>query len=84
MPDHWYALAAFSPQEDMSAVVGDWKRWQTARHGVIWQEGYFDHRLREDERGAQLQNQADYILDNPVRARLCERREDWPWKIDNF
>lgn len=52
----------------MSAVIGDWKRWQTTRHQVVWQEGYFDHRLREDERGEQFQNQADYILNNPVRA----------------
>ena len=70
MPDHLHALAAFPRQEDMSAVVGDWKRWHASRHGVRWQEGYFDHRLREDERGEQLQGQADYILNNPVRAGL--------------
>ena len=68
----------------MSAVVGDWKRRQAARHGVHRQEGYFDHRVREDERGEQIQNQADYILNNPVRAELCARSEDWPWRMDNL
>ena len=68
----------------MSAVVGDWKRWQTTRQDVVWQEGYFDHRVREDESGRHLQNQADYILNNPVRAELCPRPEHWAWKIDNF
>ncbi len=84
MPDHWHALAAFPQQEDMSAVVADWKRWQTKRHQMIWQEGYFDHRIRQEESGVHLQNQADYILNNPVRAELCSQPEDWPWKIDHF
>ncbi len=84
MPDHLHALAAFPRQEDMSAVIGDWKRWHATKHGVLWQREYFDHRIREDERGVQLQNQAEYILNNPVRAGLCMRREDWPWKIESF
>ena len=68
----------------MSRVIGDWKRWHATNHQVRWQEGYFDHRVREDERGEQLQIQADYILHNPARAELCARPEEWPWKIENW
>ena len=81
MPDHWHALAAFPRDEDMGLVVGDWKRWHTKQHNVHWQEGFFDHRVREDERGEQLQGQVEYLLDNPVRAGLCGQREEWPWRV---
>ena len=79
MPDHLHALLAFPPHESMSSVLGDWKRFQTKRHGIVWQEGYFDHRLRDDERGEQLAVQAQYISDNPVAKGLCANAKDWPW-----
>lgn len=84
MPDHLHALAAFPCEEDMAKVVGDWKRWHVTRHGVRWQENFFDHRVREDERGEQLQIQADYLLNNPVAKGLCVHPGDWPWKLDNL
>jgi putative transposase len=54
MPDHLHALLSFARDRSMSSIVGDWKHFHTRNHGVIWQEGYFDHRLRDDERGEQL------------------------------
>src|ERR1700736_2012402 len=48
MPDHLHALLSFASDESMSNVIGDWKHFQTRKHGIIWQEGYFDHRLRDD------------------------------------
>jgi putative transposase len=80
MPDHLHALASFASDESMSNVIGDWKHFQT-RHGIVWQEGYFDHRLRDDERGEQLSAKIDYIRQNPVVAGLCAKAEDWPWVI---
>jgi len=53
----------------MSDVVGDWKRFQMTQHGVHWQQDYFDHRLRSDERGEQLAVKFDYIRRNPRRSR---------------
>jgi REP-associated tyrosine transposase len=79
MPDHLHALLSFARDESMSKVVGDWKHFQTRAHNVIWQEGYFDHRLRDDERGEQLAAKMNYIRRNPVVAGLCEKQEDWPW-----
>jgi hypothetical protein len=66
----------------MSKIVGDWKHFQSRKHGIIWQEGYFDHRLRDDERGEQLSAKMNYIWHNPVAAGLCTRAEDWPWIIE--
>lgn len=82
MPDHLHALLSFPSDESMSKAVGDWKHFQTHRHGIIWQEGYFDHRLRDDERGEQFQAKISYIRQNPVVAGLCAKAEDWPWIIE--
>jgi putative transposase len=81
MPDHIHALLSFERDKSMSRVIGDWKRYQTVQHGIVWQEGYFDHRLRDDERGEQLSAKINYIRQNPVAAGLCARVEDWPWWI---
>jgi putative transposase len=84
MPDHLHALLSFARDESMSEVIRDWKRFHTRRNGVLWQEGYFDHRLRADERGTQLLAKMNYIRQNPVAAGLCTRAEKWPWVIDRF
>jgi REP element-mobilizing transposase RayT len=82
MPDHVHAVLAFPRDKSMSEVIRDWKRFHKRANGVIWQEGYFDHRLRADERGTQLSTKLNYIRQNPVAAGLCARGEDWPWVID--
>ncbi|HTG28634.1 MAG TPA: hypothetical protein VK818_10475 [Methylomirabilota bacterium] len=45
MPDYLHALLSFARNESMSAVIRDWKRFHARINRVIWQEGYFDHRL---------------------------------------
>ncbi len=82
MPDHLHALLSFASDQSMSKIVGHWKHFQSRKHGIIWQEGYFDHRLREDERGEQLSAKMNYIRHNPVAAGLCTRAEDWPWIVE--
>jgi REP element-mobilizing transposase RayT len=84
MPDHLHALLSFASDESMSGVIGDWKRFHARHNEVIWQEGYFDHRLRADERGEQLAAKTNYVRRNPVVAGLCIESEDWPWIIDPF
>jgi REP element-mobilizing transposase RayT len=44
MPDHIHALLSFGRDQAMSRVIGDWKHFHAHEHGVVWQEGYFDHR----------------------------------------
>jgi REP-associated tyrosine transposase len=82
MPDHIHAVLSFERDQSMSRVIGDWKRYQTVQHRIDWQEGYFDHRLRDDERGEQFAAKINYIRNNPVAAGLCARAEDWPWWIE--
>jgi hypothetical protein len=80
MPDHVHALLSFPPDESMSRVITDWKRWH-ARSGLVkWQEGFFDHRLRREEN---VEHTINYIRNNPVVRGLCPTIEDWPWRINS-
>jgi REP element-mobilizing transposase RayT len=83
MPDHLHALLAFGRDESMSVTIGDWKHFHHHANKVEWQDGYFDHRLRNDELGQQRESKLDYIQNNPVAAGLCEKPEDWPWIINH-
>ena len=78
MPDHLHALMLFEGEKRMKDTIRDWKRWTARGIGIEWQDGFFDHRLRNQD---SAQQKHDYILQNPVRAGLCSTPEDWPyWK----
>ena len=82
MPDHHHSL--FEGRTDGAAFVPFMKllRQRTARafrqvhKERLWQDGYFEHVLRdeEDTRGV-----VEYILANPVRKKLVEKPEDYPF-----
>jgi putative transposase len=76
MPDHAHALISVSPGRILSNTVRAWKSWQTKRLGVQWQTGFFDHRLRSDE---SHDEKANYIRENPVRAGLVGKAEEWKY-----
>ena len=42
-----------------------------------WQEGFFDHLIRQDESYAQKWN---YVRENPVRGQLVESANEWPYQ----
>jgi REP element-mobilizing transposase RayT len=44
--------------------------------GPVWEEESFDHVLRSDE---SLEEKCEYIRQNPVKAGLVRRAEDYPW-----
>jgi REP element-mobilizing transposase RayT len=76
MPDHLHAILCFPRDGGMETAVKNWKHFVAAKHKIEWQRDFFDHRLRDEH---QLQEKADYILNNPVRKGLCEKPEDWNW-----
>lgn len=79
MPDHTHALIAFPSDRQMSQVISAWKSWHARHSAVVWQNDYFDHRIRNE---AELDLKAGYIRRNPVVKGLCRRPEDWPWVVD--
>jgi len=46
------------------------------RSGPVWQEEFFDHVLRSND---SLVDRVDYVCQNPVRAGLVEKAEDYRW-----
>lgn len=45
------------------------------RTGPFWQDENYDRIVRD---GTELDRIITYVLNNPVKAGLCQRREDWP------
>ena len=54
---------------------GDQTRARFARMRV--QEEFFDHLLRSRESYAE---KWDYVRENPTRAGLLMKADDWPWQ----
>ena len=78
MPDHLHMLARFGQRYGMRKVIANWKRYTANQAAIHWQRDFFDHRLRSDESFAE---KAAYILQNPIRAGLVARAEDWPYQL---
>ena len=77
MPDHVHGLFSFPAcAPTMAETLRNWKRWTARQLGIPWQRGFFDHRLRHSE---SLSEKAEYILQNPVRARLVAEAGQWDY-----
>lgn len=85
MPDHVHFFVApmLAETKPLSNAIGKWKEWTAKRikatGGVaapIWQPAFFDHLLRSKESREAKWN---YVCENPVRAGLVRRVEDWPY-----
>jgi REP element-mobilizing transposase RayT len=46
------------------------------RQGSFWSREYYDHLVRSSEQFGTL---LIYVLENPVKAGLCKRWDEWPW-----
>ena len=80
MPDHLHGILSFNTREySMSSLIQSIKGYLARTEHIKWQKNYFDHRLRND---AALQEKAQYIRLNPVRAGLVKKPEEWPYVID--
>jgi putative transposase len=82
MPDHLHWL--LRDAASMSEAVQRFKTWtarlvrQAGVPGRVWQRSFHDHLVRSEE---DLLVVARYIADNPVRAGLVERAEDYPFQV---
>jgi REP element-mobilizing transposase RayT len=79
MPDHLHGIFTFPQSASMSRTVGEWKKYQTQALNIIWQEGFFDHRIRNDD---EFIEKSHYIKMNPGRSGLCASPADWPWILE--
>lgn len=85
MPDHVHLFArAAIDAKPLAIWTKTWKSLSARQlkqplglTASLWQRDYFDRFLRSSE---SYSKKWDYVAYNPVRARLCMRPEDWPWK----
>ncbi len=82
MPNHVHLVVVPKRDDSLAAFFSDAHRRYTRRinfregwRGHLWQERF--HSFVMDER--HLLAVVRYIELNPVRAKLCNRAEDWPW-----
>lgn len=81
MPDHLHLFVS-GPHEFrveqwgrmLKLVLG---RETGSRTSEIWERGFFDHVIRSAESYSQ---KWEYVRQNPVRAGLVERAEEWPYQ----
>jgi putative transposase len=85
MPDHLHLL--LTPARDISLeravqlIKGGFSfRLGKSKRGLVCQESFTNHRIRDDEDYAR---HAEYIRMNPVRGRLVESAEAYPYSSAN-
>jgi REP element-mobilizing transposase RayT len=84
MPDHihFFSAPAEFPPRSLAKWISFWKsvasqHWPYANQLPIWQRHFWDTQLR---RGENYDDKWEYVVRNPVRAGLVNRREDWPFQ----
>lgn len=82
MPDHihFFAAATESGVVPYENWVKYWKSQFTKRHkrpDQRWQTEHWDTRMRSEQT---YEEKWEYVCENPVRAGLVQRREDWPYQ----
>ena len=83
MPDHLHWLIVLR-DTDLSTLVGRMKQAASRKINrlldqqgqVVWQQGYYDRMLRQEE---DIVGVARYIVANPLRAGLVSRIGDYPY-----
>ncbi len=83
MPNHVHTLFTPEPGFTMSQISHSWKSFTAnecnkllERTGQFWEREPYDRYIRNERH---YHNAVAYIEDNPVKAGLCEKPEDWRW-----
>ncbi len=83
MPDHFHLLITPAPNLALERAVQFIKGGSSHRIKKelgytfpIWQTGFYDHRIRD---ATNYRRHREYILLNPVRARLVKTSEEYPF-----
>lgn len=82
MPNHVHILAAPQGGVNLSTILGSYESyvtrlsWDYGVIGKLWQRSFYDHILRKHDDAQPI---IAYILNNPVKAGLVARWQDWPW-----
>jgi len=81
MPDHLHVLLQGTQDSRLIPFVQRFKqatgyRFKERTGTTLWQRSFYDHVLRSEEDMDQV---AEYIWNNPVRAGLVQDRDSYPF-----
>ena len=83
MPNHIHFLMTRFDAIELADIMQSFKSLTShkankllRRKGQFWMEDYFDRYMRNAEHFAKT---VRYIENNPVKARLCKKPQDWPF-----
>ena len=87
MPDHAHAIlqpiVKLGKVEALGEITGDIKGYTAhkindmlGRRGPLWLDESYDRIIRDQK---EYEEKARYMFENPVKAGLIERSEDWKW-----
>ncbi len=81
MPNHVHVMIEIFKGHPMDKVIHSWKSYTATeankllqRQGKFWFADYFDRYIRDERH---FTNAIRYIHQNPVKAGLVEKAEDW-------
>jgi REP element-mobilizing transposase RayT len=88
MPNHVHLLCSPCFGHNLAQIMHSLKSYTSneankilGRSGRFWQKEYFDRYIRNARHFAKV---VAYIENNPVKAHLCEKPEDWPFSSAAF
>lgn len=83
MPNHVHVIAQVKEGFTLGEIHYSWKTWIAkegnkllGRRGPMWQREYHDRYMRNEHH---LATAICYVEENPVKAGLVKRVEDWRW-----
>jgi putative transposase len=86
MPDHLHFFTISNETRgaaSLSRFMAGFKQWtakgilgSAGAAAPLWQKEFFDHVLRSNE---SYESKWNYVRENPVRAGLVNRPDDWPY-----
>ena len=88
MPDHLHILFLPTTKTEpaiMKSIKGYSARLinrQRGSSGSVWQGGFYSRPIAGDR--FFFEQKINYIEENPVRAGLCPRPEDWLWSSARY
>jgi REP-associated tyrosine transposase len=85
IPDHLHLFVRGGDDFKLAQWINELKRAISVALGAsrkrpLWQPGFFDHVLRNDESYSQ---KWEYVREKPVRAGLVVRADEWPYQDEH-
>ena len=88
MPNHAHILCTPNIGNSLAGIMHSLKSYTSNeankllnRRGRFWQKEYFDRYIRN---ATHYMKVVKYVENNPVKARLCDKPDEWPFSSARF